>query len=292
MLLTADNKPVDLLCAKLPSLDMSWKHFRGIEKPMPPPPCPTVARLNYSFRKAWVSSPIQQLHPRNLDAQTDAIFEAGGTFPKPIIFGTYSLTFFGGQGNSSYVHHCSIANLLSTKQPPPLPKNRSFPKEKRFVSLFIFLHWNVSITSKKAGDMNLHDHQQLDQTIRLSSLENKGPDARMGRSPVLCFPWPQMKINSPSSPECTRCKAKESKKNYFTSSDPHHDMLGEGCQVRGAATQFFFAISYKSSRAAHSAEEHLANNQGQNMSNMFKHVKTCQDTTWQTYQRNRNQTCQ
>ena len=32
-------------------------------------------------------------------------------------------------------------------------------------------------------------------------------------------------------------------KNYFTSSDPHHDMLGEGCQVRVAATQFFFAIS-------------------------------------------------
>ena len=23
-----------------------------------------------------------------------------------------------------------------------------------------------------------------------------------------------------------------SKKNYFTSSDPHHDMLGGGCQVR------------------------------------------------------------
>ena len=62
------------------------------------------------------------------------------------------------------------------------------------------------------------------------------------------------------------------RKNYFTSSDPHHDMLGEGCQVRVAATQFFFAISYTSSRAAHSAEEHLANNQGQNMSNMFKHV--------------------
>ena len=69
------------------------------------------------------------------------------------------------------------------------------------------------------------------------------------------------------------------KKNYFTSSDPHHDMVGEGCQVRVAATQLFFAISYTSSRAAHSAEEHLANNQGQNMSNMFKHVKTCQDTT-------------
>ena len=86
------------------------------------------------------------------------------------------------------------------------------------------------------------------------------------------------------------------KKNYFTSSDPHHDMLGEGCQVRVAATQFFFAISYKSSRAAHSAEEHLANNQGQKLlrqqRRMFKHVKTCQDTTWQTYQRNRNQTCQ
>ena len=77
--------------------------------------------------------------------------------------------------------------------------------------------------------------------------------------------------------------AKAVKKNYFTSSDPHHDMLGEGCQVRVAATQFFFAISYKSSRAAHSAEEHLANNQGQKLlrqqRRMFKHVKTCQDTT-------------
>ena len=27
-------------------------------------------------------------------------------------------------------------------------------------------------------------------------------------------------------PEC------QTKKNYFTSSDPHHDMLGGGCQVR------------------------------------------------------------
>ena len=57
-------------------------------------------------------------------------------------------------------------------------------------------------------------------------------------------------------------------------------MLGEGCQVRVAATHFFFAISYTSSRAAHSAEEHLANNQGQKLlrqqgacSNMSKHVR-------------------
>ena len=28
------------------------------------------------------------------------------------------------------------------------------------------------------------------------------------------------------------CKKKRTVENYFTSSDPHHDMLGGGCQVR------------------------------------------------------------
>ena len=85
------------------------------------------------------------------------------------------------------------------------------------------------------------------------------------------------------NPHVAGCSMVPHQENYFTSSDPHHDTLGEGCQVRVAATQFFFAISYKSSRAAHSAEEHLANNQGQKLlrqqRRMFKHVKTCQDTT-------------
>ena len=168
----------NLLCAKAAILRHVLKTLLGNRKAhATPPPCPTVARLNYSFRKARVSSPIQQLHPRNLDTQTDAIFEAGGTFPKPIIFGTYSLTFLGGQGNSSYVHHCSIANLLyKWKTTPPFPKNRSFPKERRFGFSLHFSPLKRIYHFKKAGDVNLHDHQQLDQTIRFSSLFflNKG----------------------------------------------------------------------------------------------------------------------
>ena len=35
-----------------------------------------------------------------------------------------------------------------------------------------------------------------------------------------CNFWDGLKLNEPH------------KKNYFTSSDPHHDMLGGGCQVR------------------------------------------------------------
>ena len=31
--------------------------------------------------------------------------------------------------------------------------------------------------------------------------------------------------------QCHTCR-KQKKTNYFTSSDPHHDMLGGGCQVR------------------------------------------------------------
>ena len=33
------------------------------------------------------------------------------------------------------------------------------------------------------------------------------------------------------------CKIKQ---NYFTSSDPHHEMSGEGCQVRVASVLFLF----------------------------------------------------
>ena len=66
-------------------------------------------------------------------------------------------------------------------------------------------------------------------------------------------------------------------KNYFTSSDPHHDMLGGGCQVRVAAAQLIFAISHKSSLASHSSGEHLANifenSSNGACSNMPKHVR-------------------
>ena len=38
--------------------------------------------------------------------------------------------------------------------------------------------------------------------------------------------------------QSSKAKANKKKSNYFTSSDPHHDMLGGGCQVRGCHWEY------------------------------------------------------
>ena len=56
---------------------------------------------------------------------------------------------------------------------------------------------------------------------------------------VVCSVTPK-KIHSERMAEMFMCfpfsmhVVKKNLKNYFTSSDPHHDMLGGGCQVRVA----------------------------------------------------------
>ena len=83
-------------------------------------------------------------------------------------------------------------------------------------------------------------------------------------------------------------------KNYFTSkwSPPWHvgrRLSGEGCPRNNS----FFAISHKVISCVplirRTPGKHIWKQQQRRM---LKHAKTCQDTTCQTYQRNRNQTCQ
>ena len=96
----------------------------------------------------------------------------------------------------------------------------------------------------------------------------------------------------------------KTKENYFTSSDPHHDMLGGGCQgrvvienmlgrlPRPSDKSFLLLAERLSSLTRYSSGEHLSNIYEKNkvkslrqQRRMLKHAKTCQDTTCQTYTR-------
>ena len=93
-------------------------------------------------------------------------------------------------------------------------------------------------------------------------------------------------------------------KNYFTSSDPHHDMSGGGCQVGVVRVNWkcYFPNSWQRTMKKplalvfwtfacsccvlpalqYSTWHKCLRKQSTNMSKT-KHAKSCQDTTWQTY---------